>query len=117
VNSKLLVQALIIATVLQLAMVLSGHWVEFIKNQFATVGVAISIVGAIHYVRAARPSWLWAVAGGAIVGGVSALIGIVVSYALGDVTVDILYIGTIASTVAAAIAGAVMRIFAKPAAA
>ena len=114
-NTKLLVQALVVATVLQLAMVLSGHWVEFIKNQFATVGVAISIVGAIHYVRAARPSWAWAGLGGAIVGGLSALIGILVSYLLGDVTADILYIGTGASTVAGAVAGLVMRLFAKPA--
>ncbi len=116
-NQKALIQALIFATVLQLAMVIAGHWIAFIKdNLFATMGTAISIVGAIHYVRAARPPWLWAALGGAIVGGVSALIGIAVSYLLGDVPVETLYIGTTASTVCGAIGGLVMRLFAKPAA-
>ena len=115
-NSKALIRALLIAAVLQLAMVLAGHWVAFVKdNLFAVLGTAISALGAILYVRAARPAWLWAALGGAIVGGVSALAGIAVSYALGDVTADILTMGTLASAVAGLIAGAATRFFAKPA--
>lgn len=114
-NQRALVNALIFATVLQIVMVLSGHWIAYVKdNLFATVGTAISIVGAIHYVRAARPAWSWAVIGGAVVGGVSALIGIAISYGLKDVPVDTLWIGTIASTVSAAVAGAIARLFFKP---
>lgn len=117
-NQRALVNALIFATVLQVAMVLAGHWIAYVKdNLFAAMGTGISIVGAVHYVRAATPSWTWAALGGAIVGGLSALIGIVISYALGDVPVETLMIGTFASTVAAAIGGAVARIFFKPQAA
>lgn len=116
-NPKAIVSTLIIFTVLQLAMVLAGHWVPFVKvNLFAPLGTVISLVGAIWYVRAARPAWTWAVVGGAIVGGVSALIGILISYGLGDVPVETLFIGTGASAVAGAVGGAVMRLFAKPAA-
>lgn len=113
-NTKALIQALIVATVLQLAMVLTGHWVVFVKdNLFAGLGTGISIAGALMYVLTDRPGWLWGGIGGAIAGGVSAAIGIVVSHMLGDVPESTLYIGTTASTVAGLVSGAVCGLFVK----
>lgn len=100
--------ATVIGTVLQLAMVIAGHWVEFIKlNVFAIGGTLISLVAAVIYARRARVdrgrSAMW----GAIVGGLCALIGIGVSFALGDVTASIFLIGTLSSAIAGAIGGGI----------
>jgi hypothetical protein len=100
--------ATITGTVLQLAMVLTGHWVEFIKiNVFAIGGVAISVLAGAIYARNARVARSKSGLGGAIAGGVCALIGIAVSLALGDVPAIILVIGTCSSAIGGAIAGAV----------
>lgn len=116
-NSKALINALIIATVLQLAMILSGHWIAFVKdNLFAALGTGISIAGGLIYALTARPGWLKAGIGGAIVGGVSALIGIAVSVVLGDTPQEILLIGTVSGLVGGGVAAAVAGLFAKPAA-
>lgn len=100
--------ATIIGTLLQLAMVVSGHWVEFIKmNVFAIGGVLISAVAGVIYARSARVDRKKSAIQGAIVGGLCALIGIGVSFFLGDVPANILAIGTISSAVAGAIGGAI----------
>ena len=89
-------------------MVISGHWVEFIKlNVFAIGGMAISAVAGVMYARRARQSRAKSAAQGALVGGLCALIGIIVSYALGDVTASILVLGTLSSAVTGAIGGAI----------
>lgn len=113
-NTKALTNTLVVFTVLQLAMVLAGHWVPFVKESlFAPLGTVISLLGGIQYVRMARPGFGGAALGGAVVGGVSAAIGIAVSYLLKDVPVETLMIGTAASTVAGAVGGAATRIFVK----
>lgn len=99
--------ATIIGTILQLAMVLSGHWVAFIRlNVFAVGGMVISLIAGGIYARRAGVPRLAAARGGAIAGGLCALIGIAVSYLLGDVTASILAIGTASSAVTGAIGGA-----------
>lgn len=113
-NSKAFIQALIVATVLQLAMILTGHWVAFVKdNLFAALGTGLSIAGALMYVLTARPGWLKGGIGGGIIGGVSALIGIIVSVMLGDTAESILLIGTVSGLVGGGVAGAVTGLFAK----
>jgi hypothetical protein len=98
----------VIGTILQLAMVIAGHWVEFIKlNVFAIGGTLISLVAAVIYARLARVDRTRSAAWGAIVGGLCALIGIGVSFILGDVTASIFLIGTFSSAVAGAIGGAI----------
>lgn len=99
--------ATIVGTVLQLAMVLSGHWVEVIKLRgFAAGGMLISAVAGVLYARAARTSRGTSARNGALAGGLCALIGIAVSAALGDVPPFILVVGTLSSTAAGAIGGA-----------
>jgi hypothetical protein len=99
----------IIATVVQLVMVVAGHFNAFIKEKvFAIGGMSISLVfGALWAVSCARgkghAAW-----GGGVVGGVCALIGIAVSCALGDVEPAVLAFGTAGSFVAGVIGGFVM---------
>jgi hypothetical protein len=99
--------AMIIGTVLQVAMVLAGHWVLFIKAEFAAGGMAISLLAGVLYGYLARAPRARSVPRGAIVGGGSALLGIVVSWALGDVPPLILVVGTLSSAIGGAIGGAV----------
>ncbi|MEO8578597.1 MAG: hypothetical protein ABI469_00020 [Gemmatimonadales bacterium] len=100
--------AAIVGTLLQLAMVLSGHWIEFIKvNVFAIGGMLISAIAGVLYARAARLNRKQSAVQGALVGGLCALIGIAVSFALGDVPASILALGTLSSAVTGAIGGAI----------
>ncbi|HUQ99740.1 MAG TPA: DUF6265 family protein [Gemmatimonadaceae bacterium] len=100
--------ALIVGTLLQLAMVLSGHWIEFIKqNVFAMGGMLISGIAAVLYARASGEGRGASAIKGAVVGGLCAFIGIAVSYFLGDVPANILIFGTLGSAVAGAIGGAI----------
>ena len=97
---------LIIGTACQLIMVISGHNNQFIaENVFALGGMAISLIAGAGYAIGARAGRALAVRGGAIVGGGCALIGILVSVALGDVPALILALGTLSSTLAGAIGG------------
>jgi hypothetical protein len=105
-NSRAVTIATVTGTVLQLAMVLAGHSNKSIANMFAVGGMGISLVAGIIYASQAREATTGGRAlGGLIAGGLCALIGIVVSYALGDVTAMILVIGTLSSAVTGAIGG------------
>lgn len=109
-NRKALINATVIGTVLQLVMVLAGHWVPAVANLFAIVGILISLVAGLIYARAAKGSWSDGTLGGVIAGGLCALLGIVVSFLLGDVTASILAIGTLSSAAGGAIGGAIGKL-------
>ena len=108
--SKALTRAIVIGTILQLAMVLIGHSVPAVARMFAPLGMSISLVAGLSY-------GLWAGAvskgqsarDGAIAGGLCALIGIAVSCALGDVSAIILLAGTLSSTVTGVIGAFIAR--------
>jgi hypothetical protein len=103
-----LLNATLVGTVLQLAMVLSGHYNKGIANLFAVLGVSISLVaGLLFALWAKQPTLGGSVLGGLVAGGLCALLGILVSYFLGDVTASILVLGTLSSAVTGAIGGAV----------
>jgi hypothetical protein len=107
-NSRAVTQAAVIGTVLQLVMVICGHFVPAIANLFAFVGVSISLIAGIIYVKAAgRATTASHALGGFIAGGLCALIGIAVSYFLGDVEMMILAAGTGSSAVTGAIGGVI----------
>ena len=107
-SKRALASATVTGTILQLAMVLSGHWISVIKmNVFAIGGMAISLVAGVLYARMARAPRGVAAMNGAIAGGVCALIGIAVSFGLGDVPAAVLGFGTLSSAVTGAIGGAV----------
>jgi hypothetical protein len=97
-----------IGTVFQIAMVVIGHFNEFVKtNVFAIGGMLISLVFAAIWAKAAARSAGAACGGGAFVGGVCAIIGIAVSVALGDTEANILMFGTLGSAVAGLIGGVI----------
>ncbi len=94
-----------IGVVLQIAMVLVGHRVTAVAGLFGPMGVAISLVVGLLWARSASRGYRSGAGGGALVGGVSALVGIVVSLLLGDVTAAILGFGTASSAVTGLVGG------------
>jgi len=114
-RGALMIKWTVIATIVQLAMVVSGHYVPFIKNNvFALGGMLISLVFGAVWARAAATGKGHAAWGGGVVGGVCALIGIAVSCALGDVEPAVLGFGTAGSFVAGVIGGVVTFAVAGP---
>jgi hypothetical protein len=109
-SSPALLRATALGTVLQVAMVLTGHSVVAVAQLFAILGMSLSLVVGVAYAlwAAAGPesrSGAWAAAGGAVAGGACALIGIAVSVALGDVPAAVLGFGTAGSAVTGALGG------------
>ena len=110
-------QALLLATggglAVQLAMVIAGHYVAFIKdNVFAIGGMLISLVAGLVYAKLAAGGWTPSLIGGLVAGGLCALLGIAVSVALKDTAANILLVGTLGSAVAGLIGGAVGKLIA-----
>ena len=112
-SSGAMMKWLLIGTVLQLVMIISGHYNEFIAmNVFALGGMTISLIAGAGY-GAGAASRGSAALGGAIVGAGCALIGIVVSVVLGDTAALILAVGTVSSAVTGAIGGVVASFLRK----
>ena len=112
-NRRALLLAIIVGSVLQLAMVIAGHANKSIAALFAVGGMGFSLVAGILYVLYSRDSAPASpVLGGTLAGAICALIGIFVSYMLGDVPVTLLALGTISSAVTGAIGGFAGRLFA-----
>jgi hypothetical protein len=110
-------QTLLVATgaglAAQLAMVIAGHYVAFIKdNVFAVGGMVISLVAGLLFARLAQAGWGPSLTGGLIAGGVCALLAIAVSVGLKDTAVMILAVGTCGSAVAGLIGGAAGKLLA-----
>ncbi|MBL8773243.1 MAG: hypothetical protein JNK30_17810 [Phenylobacterium sp.] len=110
-------QTLIVATsgglILQLAMVLGGHYSAFVRdNVFALGGMAISLLAGLVFAKLAAVGWTPSLAGGLVAGGVCALLGIAVSVALKDTAPMILVVGTLGSAVAGLLGAAVGKLLA-----
>jgi len=115
-NSKALQRATLVGTLLQLAMVVSGHFVPFIaEHVFMFGGMAISALAGLLYAREAAAGYGFGALGGALAGAVCALIGIAVSVLLGDTLAMILAIGTVSSAVTGAIGGLIGQAMARSA--
>lgn len=107
-NSRAVLLATIVGAVLQIAMVLAGHSNPAVANLFAIGGMGFSLVAGLAvavFSRRTTSSAASLAAGGAIAGGACALIGIFVSYLLGDVPGSLLALGTASSVVTGAIGG------------
>ncbi len=109
IDMKSLWTATIIGTVLQLAMVIAGHFEPFVAAKvFMLGGMGISALAGLLCGRGAS-SYGGAALAGAIAGGVCALIGIAVSVLLGDTHAMILAFGTLSSAITGAIGGLIGR--------
>jgi hypothetical protein len=104
-NMKALQTAAMMGTVLQIVMVLAGHFIPYIAlHIFMFGGMGISLLAGFLYGRAGS-GYGGASLGGAVAGGVCALIGIAVSVVLHDTMPMILVIGTVGSAVTGLIGG------------
>lgn len=98
-----------VVIVFQVAMVLVGHWVPAVALLFAPLGMGISLAVGFGWARAQAQAqdYRHAAWGGAVVGGVCALVGIAISLVLGDVPAAVLGFGTLSSAVTGALGGLV----------
>lgn len=103
IDRQALIRAAAIGTALQLSMVVVGHYVPSIAMLFGPLGVGISVVAGVLYAR--RAAGKAPATGGALAGGLCALLGIAVSFALGDVTAIILAFGTLSSALGGLVGG------------
>ena len=111
ISTSALTKATVVGTVLQLAMVLIGHVTPSVAAMFAAGGMTISFLAGVMYAKLAEQRTTGGLAlGGFAAGGLCAIIGICVSYFLGDVTAMILAIGTLSSAVTGAIGGMVGKL-------
>ena len=116
-DRKALFSSTLAGTIAELAMAVSGHFIPVIKDYvFAVGGMIISLIVGAWFARMARARWGATLIGGAIAGGVGALIGILVSAAMGDIPWIIATYGTASSTVAGVIGAALVRRFGRQAA-
>jgi hypothetical protein len=113
-NTRALVIATIVGTVLQVAMVVCGHVSPSIQKLFAVGGMGFSLIaGVVYTVLAGGASAGSLAVGGAVAGGICAFIGILISHLLGDVPTSLLLLGTVSSIVTGAIGGWVAKFFVK----
>lgn len=108
-----LVTATAIATALQVAMVVTGHFVPAIAALFAPLGTFLSLVAGVLYARISGAPVGPAASGGAIAGALCGVIGVAVSLALGDVTAVVLAIAAVSGIVAGALGGAATAYFTR----
>jgi uncharacterized protein YndB with AHSA1/START domain len=105
-NTRALLLATVIGTILQVAMVVAGHSNKSIEGFFAVGGMGFSLIAGLLYAMWARGATTSSlVLGGLMAGAVCALLGIFVSYMLGDVPASLLALGTISSAVSGALGG------------
>jgi hypothetical protein len=107
-RSSTTTRATILGLVLQLAMVGIGHAVPSLRAWWGPGGMTISLVVGIWAGWGASTT-TGAMTGGAVAGGLGALIGIGVAVMLGDVPTSLLLLGTISSTVAGLLGAVVVQ--------
>ncbi len=109
-DRKALFSTTLAGAIAELAMVVAGHFIPVIKDLgFAVAGMVISLIVGAWFARVARAGWGPSLVGGAIAGGVGALIGILVSAAIGDTPWLVATYGTASSTVAGILGAALVR--------
>jgi hypothetical protein len=116
-SNSALVKSTVAGTILQLIMVIAGHYSPAVANQFAAAGMTISgIAGLLYSLWSKQKATGPALGGGVAAGAISGFLGILVSHLLGDVPASVLGIGTAGSAVTGAVGGLLGKMFApKPA--
>ena len=112
-NSRALVLATVIGTVLQVVMVDAGHSNKTIAGLFAVGGMGFSLIAGLLYAILAKGGSTSSLAlGGLLAGAICAFIGILISHLLGDVPVSLLILGNVSSALTGAIGGVLGKFFA-----
>ncbi|MBV8688018.1 MAG: hypothetical protein JOZ90_00895 [Alphaproteobacteria bacterium] len=107
--ARALLVAATVGTVLQLAMVLAGHRLPSLQAYYGPGGMLLSLLAGALYARMAAGGWGDVLLGGAVAGGLCALLGIALSHVLGDVPASLLALGSAASAAAGAAGAALVR--------
>jgi hypothetical protein len=109
-----LLRATLIGTVLQLAMVVAGHYDPNVASLFGALGMFLSLAAGFLAGRwSGGLGRAGAAASGLAAGAACAFIGILESYYLGDVSAGVIAFGTAGSGVTGAIGGFLGRITQK----
>jgi hypothetical protein len=104
-----LAKGAIVGTVLQVLMVVCGHYVPQIAAMFPIVGTLIGGVAGFVATRGTGAALAPAAGNGAVAGLISGVLGTGVSVALGDVPMSTLAIAAGSTAVLGAIGGALAR--------
>lgn len=105
-DTRALLLASLLGTVLQVAMVVAGHYNKSVASLFAVGGMGLSLVAGLLYAMWTRgDSTSSIVVGGLAAGAICAFIGILVSHLLGDVPRSLLVLGTVSSAITGALGG------------
>jgi hypothetical protein len=110
-NVKALVRATAVGTMLQLVMVVTGHFIPAFQSTFMWGGLLISAIAGGIYSTMAGSSLGRDLTGGVFAGGVCAFVGILASYLMGDVPPMVLLFGSVSSAVTGGIGAFAMRYF------
>ena len=109
--SSPMVKSAVIGTLLQIVMVVVGHYVPQLATLFPVAGTGIgAIAGLLNGLWSQHASPTSAAGSGAVAGGAGGLIGTLVSHLLGDVPMSTLAIGT-GSTAVAGLVGSLIGKF------
>ena len=110
-----LLKSTALGTLLQLVMVVAGHFAPVIAGFYAAGGMAIAgVTGLLYSIWGGKESVGGAALGGAAAGGLSACLGILASHFMGDVPTTVLGVGMAGSAVTGAIGGMVGRVVSTP---
>jgi hypothetical protein len=109
-NSQRLRLATLIGTVAQIAMVVGGHFIPSIKEGFMFGGLGLSLLAGVISAFGLKGNWPATALGGIVAGGVSALLGIALSYFMGDVPASLLALGSLGSAVTGLLGAAAARL-------
>jgi hypothetical protein len=105
-DGKLIQRATITGIVLQLAMVMIGHYVPWISaNAYEFGAMMISGIAGLLYARDYAKGYLRGAFGGAIVGGACGIIGICAANVLGDAPLIAIPVGAVVLILVGAIGG------------
>jgi hypothetical protein len=104
-TARALWRATLIGTVLQVSMVVAGHYAPAIKSLYAPGGMLISGAAGWLFGRLSGSGRGVSAVGGLFAGAACAFLGILESFYLGHVPASLLLLGTASSAVTGAIGG------------
>jgi hypothetical protein len=106
IDERLLGRATFVGIVLQVAMVVLGHFITWIQtNVFMLGGMFISGVAGLLYSRDLNRGWATGALGGAIAGATCAMAGVAISVILKDSPQSLIPFVVFASMLAGAVGG------------
>ncbi len=106
IDWKILQRATTVGILLQVTMVVLGHYIAWVAmNAFAFGGMLISGVAGLLYARDLDKGWRRGAFGGTIVGAACALVGVLLSVGLRDTAASVIPFAVLSSALTGAVGG------------